>query len=294
MADDERHDDWRFWVLSPVGHPLACNREELRFPGWRPFRTTGTICLSVVGGKLAALCRLPALFGMLCFGFAARNIHADTFTVDTSWSTVLRNFALVVILSRAGLGLNLAALRRLSAAVIRLAFLPNLVEAAVDAAIAVALFGMPWTWGLMLGFIISAVSPAVVVPSLLRLQDEGFGTRKGIPTLVLAAASFDDVLSISGFGICLGLSFSQQQSSSLAWDILRAPTEVIVGIVGGIVIGLLCASVGHKRIMHRGAALSYFVAWPLSPGRKCCSFYRSRCTQRHHLWRCCRPSMGQG
>jgi NhaP-type Na+/H+ or K+/H+ antiporter len=193
-------------------------------------------------GKLATYCYLPPLLGMLAIGFLLRIISdltkSTVFIVAPSWSSGLRSVALVVILTRAGLGLDLHNLVKLSWSVLRLACLPNLAEALTDACIAVVLFGMPWLWAFMLGFILSAVSPAVVVPSLLRLKEGRYGTKKGIPDLVLAAASFDDVLSISGFGICLGLSLSD--GSSLAWDILRAPTELLVGIFGGMLMGWIC------------------------------------------------------
>ena len=126
MADDEALTGAFGYCLLWVILWLATGK-SYAFPGGVLFALQALFAFSVVGGKLAALCRLPALFGMLCFGFAARNIHADTFTLDTSWSTVLRNFAIDDILSRAG-WTQPAALRRLSAAVIRLAFLPDLVE----------------------------------------------------------------------------------------------------------------------------------------------------------------------
>jgi len=199
---------------------------------------------SVVAGWIASHGSLPPLLGMLIIGFALRNIveasGSKALVLDTEWSSALKSVALVVILTRAGLGLKLDALQKLSAALLRLIFIPNLSEAIVDAALAVAFFDMPWTFALALGFIISAVSPAVVVPSLLSLQERRYGTAKGIPTLVLAAASFDDVLSISGFGICVGLAFSSS-SNGLAFDILRAPLEVAAGIVAGILVGYTTA-----------------------------------------------------
>ena len=73
------------------------------------------------------------------------------------------------------------------------------------------LLGFPLIWGFMLGFILAAVSPAVVVPCLLQLQEKGYGVDKGIPTLVIAAASVDDVLAISGFTILLGITFKPSQ-----------------------------------------------------------------------------------
>ena len=82
----------------------------------------------------------------------------------------------------------------------RLAVLPCCTEALAVAALSGPLLGLPWQWGGTLGFVLAAVSPAVVVPGMLSLQERGYGTGKGIPTLVMAAASFDDVIAISGQG----------------------------------------------------------------------------------------------
>eukprot|EP01029_Cantina_marsupialis_P028739 TRINITY_DN777947_c0_g1_i1.p1 TRINITY_DN777947_c0_g1~~TRINITY_DN777947_c0_g1_i1.p1 ORF type:complete len:471 (+),score=153.75 TRINITY_DN777947_c0_g1_i1:278-1690(+) len=176
---------------------------------------------------------------MLAIGFVYKNVSFIDIGEDVieDWSTSLRNIALVIILTRAGLGLDLANLRKLSVTCLRLAAIPNIIEACVDAFLATVLFDMPWKWGLMLGFVISAVSPAVVVPSLLSLQDAGYGVEKGIPTLVLAAASFDDVISISAFGAFLGLAFS---NGSVVEDILRGPMELTMGLCFGFIGAFVC------------------------------------------------------
>ena len=116
---------------------------------------------------------------------------------------------MVVVLIKAGLGLDAAALKRLSFVVVRVAFLPCLVETAVDAVVANLIMGFPWLWAVLLGFLLAAISPAVVVPSLLSLQEKGYAEDKGISTLVIAASSIDDIAAISGFGVVLGIIFSQ-------------------------------------------------------------------------------------
>ena len=126
-------------------------------------------------------------------------------------------------------------------------------------AVAAYLFlGLPLTWGLLLGFIIAAVSPAVVVPSLLDLQLKGYGVGKGIPTMVLAAASFDDVLSITGFGLALSLVFGGEVEASLAVSLLRAPLELLLGLGGGIVAGLICISLRKAFVWLRFSVLLGF------------------------------------
>ena len=94
----------------------------------------------------------------------------------------------------------------------------------------------PAGWACLLGFVVAAVSPAVVVPSLLALRDAGFGTATGIPTLVVAAAALDDVLSLAGFGICLPFAVSSASRKgvlpSTAWAAaVRAPVEIVAGRV---------------------------------------------------------------
>uniref|UniRef100_T1JIN7 Cation/H+ exchanger transmembrane domain-containing protein n=1 Tax=Strigamia maritima TaxID=126957 RepID=T1JIN7_STRMM len=106
----------------------------------------------------------------------------------------------------------------------------------------------PWLWGLMLGFVLAAVSPAVVVPCLLALSDRNYGTRKGIPTLVIAAASIDDVLAIGGFGVVLAITFS---TGNLTMTVLQGPIEVLIGIVYGSVIGLLLWFLPNKSNSHK-------------------------------------------
>ncbi|KAH9495832.1 Sodium/hydrogen exchanger 9B2 [Bulinus truncatus] len=88
----------------------------------------------------------------------------------------------------------------------------------------------------MLGFVMAVVSPAVVVPSMLSLSERGYGLNKGIPTLIIAACSLDSVLAVTGFGVLLGVSFTQ---GGLAWGIIKGPLEAVVGVVYGIVSGVI-------------------------------------------------------
>ncbi|KAI8793850.1 mitochondrial sodium/hydrogen exchanger 9B2, partial [Biomphalaria glabrata] len=144
--------------------------------------------------------------------------------------------ALTVILTRAGLGLDPKALRRLSFVVLRLAFLPCLTETIIDGIASHLILGFPWQWAFMLGFVIAAVSPAVVVPSLISIGERRFGIDKGIPTLVIAAASLDDILAITGFGVLLGITFS---TGDIAWTLSKGPLEVVLGTVYGIIGGII-------------------------------------------------------
>lgn len=94
--------------------------------------------------------------------------------------------------------LDIGTLRRTGGAAVRLTVCPGIVEAVVVGALAVAIFKMPIALGLTLGFILAAVSPAVVVSGMFDLQKRGWGVRKGIPSIIVAASSFDDVVAITG------------------------------------------------------------------------------------------------
>uniref|UniRef100_A0A8C5D3I8 Cation/H+ exchanger transmembrane domain-containing protein n=1 Tax=Gouania willdenowi TaxID=441366 RepID=A0A8C5D3I8_GOUWI len=218
--------------------------EDECLPGGNLFGITILFLCALIGGKMVALIRLPKLppfpplLGMLLMGFTLRNIPVvtDGVYIDHRWSASLRNIALAVILARAGLGLDPMALKKLKSVCLRVACGPCIVEASTAALISHFLLGLPWVWGFILGFVLGAVSPAVVVPSMLRLQKDGFGTEQGIPTLLMAAGSFDDILAITGFTTCLGMAFA---TGSTWYNLLRGVLEVAGGMVAGIVLGFL-------------------------------------------------------
>jgi len=217
-----------------------------------------TISLAVIAGKVLATCTgAPDLLGSLLAGLVLRNIPSPVDVgawIDPQLASLLRACALVLILSRAGLGLDMDTLSRLGAAAVRLSTLPNACEAVIAACMLQAVWGFGWAWSFAGGFLLSAVSPAVVVPSVLRLQDEGLGTDEGVPTLVLAAASVDDVLSISGFGIALGIAMTNAGLSSspdghtsggAAESAWRAPAELLSGLAFGVVGGIAFSVIWH-------------------------------------------------
>jgi len=200
------------------------------------------VALSLVGGWIVSLVKMPPLLGMLLIGILLRNIpHVSTVVtdgLDPAWSSVLRKIALAVILLRAGLGLNPAALKKMPLVIFNLSFTPCVAETAIITVLSVLCLGVPWLWAAMIGFCLSAVSPAVVVPCLLALQGNGFGVDQGVPTLVMASASCNDVIAISAFTIILGITFNP--SADVTWTSLQGPLEVLIGLSFGVIWGLLC------------------------------------------------------
>ncbi|XP_045577330.1 sodium/hydrogen exchanger 9B2-like [Salmo salar] len=216
--------------------------EKECYPGGNLFGIIILFLCAVCGGKLIGLIQLPTLppfpplLGMLLAGLVLRNVPyvTEAVHIEQNWSAALRNIALAIILTRAGLGLDPSALRRLKAVCVRLAVGPCTVEASTVAVMSHFLMGLPWVWGFILGFVLSAVSPAVVVPSMLLLQKDGYGVKKGIPTLLMAAGSFDDILAITGFTTCLGVAFA---SGSSWYNLGRGVLEVGGGTIIGIILG---------------------------------------------------------
>ncbi|CAL1526359.1 unnamed protein product [Lymnaea stagnalis] len=236
-------------ITASIWATLVSVTGDTALPGGNLFALLVLFVACWCGGYLVRLIRLPPLLGMLVVGGMLGNVpYIDVAkNMDRAYIFSLRQIALTIILTRAGLGLDPKALRRLSFVVVRLAFLPCLTETIVDGIAGHLILGIPWQWGFMLGFVISAVSPAVIVPSLLGLGERGYGLEKGIPTLVIAAASIDDVLAITGFGVLLGITFS---IGDIVWTLFKGPLEVIVGTTYGIVGGIILWYIPQKTSKH--------------------------------------------
>ncbi|CAD7085885.1 unnamed protein product [Hermetia illucens] len=206
-------------------------------PGGQLF---GLVVLTVVahfGGWIVSLTTLPRLIGMLFVGILFQNVGWVDLGGDFSEVTAqLRKFALAIILIRAGLEMEAEAFRKVYKTILKLGIVPWIVEAAVITVLSHFLLGLPVIWGSMLGAIIAAVSPAVVVPCLFRLRTKGYGVAKGIPTLIVAVTGIDDAMSVALFGIISSIVFS---ADNLAYQISQAPVCIIGGLAFGVVWGYL-------------------------------------------------------
>lgn len=148
----------------------------------------------------------------------------------------LRKFALTIILTRAGLEMEPEAFKKVYKTILKLGVIPWAVECCVIAVMSHFLLDLPWNWAFLLGSIIAAVSPAVVVPCLFRLRTKGYGVAKGIPTLIIAVAGIDDALSVALFGIISSVMFSDK---GLGYQISQAPVCILGGLGFGIIWGYM-------------------------------------------------------
>ncbi|XP_029160095.1 sodium/hydrogen exchanger 9B2 isoform X1 [Nylanderia fulva] len=223
-------------VYSVIGNDAA--------PGGQLFGLAALCIAAHFGGWLISLTTLPALIGMLITGLILQNV--GLVKIEGQYSVVvanLRKIALVIILTRAGLDLDPTALRKLRVTVPKMGLIPWLVEATVVAVLTRFLLNLPWVWGFLLGSIIAAVSPAVVVPCLFRLRAKGYGVAKGIPTLIIAVSGIDDAASVAVFGIVKSIMFSHD---ALWYQILQGPIAIIGGLGFGIMWGWLAKYVPEK------------------------------------------------
>ncbi|GAB6018823.1 Sodium/hydrogen exchanger 9B2 [Chamberlinius hualienensis] len=207
-------------------------------PGGSLFALFFLSVFSWIGGELISVLHLPPLLGMLAVGFALRNLPTVNIAEDLNpqMSSSLRNIALAVILCRAGLSLDPQKLRKLRLTFVGLSLVPCLLEACATAVAATFILNFPWLWSFILGFVVAGVSPAVVVPSMIVCQDKRLGTNKGIPTLLIASGSLDNVTAIAAFGIVLSITFS---TKPLYMTIIQGPLEVVIGIVFGALVGTI-------------------------------------------------------
>ena len=196
------------------------------------------ILLGLLTNKLFKKMGLPGLLGMLILGvviglYGLDLLHQDMVKVSAD----LRRIALIIILLRAGLGIDKSALKKNSVVAIKMSSIPAIIEGFFIAFAAVRFLSFSFIQGGMLGFIIAAVSPAVVVPSMLKLIENGMGSKKGIPTLILAGASLDDVFAITIFSAFLGIYSGADMN--LGIQLLNIPISIALGIMVGAIIGFI-------------------------------------------------------
>ena len=203
------------------------------------------ILFALLFGRFFDRLKLPALLGMLLIGILLGPYGFDLISQDIlNISSDLRMIALIVILIRAGLGIEKETLKKVGVPAIRLSFIPGLMEGAAVIIAAVYLLNFEFIEAGILAFIIAAVSPAVVVPQMLSLIEQGKGAAKGVPTLVLTGASVDDVVAITIFSAFLSIYGGQQ--INIYRQILNVPLAIFLGIILGTVIALFLIYIFKK------------------------------------------------
>ena len=216
---------------------------------------TSLALIFLIGMAMAALSEklgLPRIIGMLFAGILlGPYVFGWLDPTILSVSAELRRMALVIILLKAGLSLNLADLKRVGRPALLMAFVPATFELIAVVLFAPALLGITRSEAAVLGAVLSAVSPAVVVPRMVHLIETRWGTEKSIPQMILAGASLDDVFVVVLFSTFVGM---EQGGAASAFDLLQVPVAIVFGIALGLLVGFLLARFFEARAA-RGHAM---------------------------------------
>ena len=192
----------------------------------------------IVGMLLGWICqkvKLPSLLGMLVTGMLLGPYVLNLLDKNIlQISPDLRKIALIIILTRAGLGLDLSGLKKIGRPAVMMCFVPASFELIGIILLAPKIMGLTVLEAAILGAVLAAVSPAVVVPRMVKLMEEGYGVKKGIPQLILAGASVDDVYVIVLFSTFTGMM--QGQGASLI-RFVNIPVSIFLGIMVGLLLG---------------------------------------------------------
>lgn len=202
------------------------------------------MCLGFICKKL----HLPSLIGMLITGIVLGPFVLDL--IDPSIlniSSELRKIALIIILTRAGLGLDISGLKKIGRPAILMCFLPATCELLGILTFGPKLLGLSLLEAAITGAVLAAVSPAVVVPRMVKLMDEGYGVKEGVPQLILAGASVDDVYVIVLFTTFVNM---MQGEGVSVISFVNIPISILLGIAIGLLIGLLM-SIYFKNVHMR-------------------------------------------
>ncbi len=194
------------------------------------------LCGMVLGSLFNKL-RLPSLVGMIVTGvmlgpYALNLLDASILMISPD----LRQLALIIILTRAGLSLDLDDLKKVGRPALLMCFVPACFEIAGIVLLAPPLLGVTYKEAAVMGAVVAAVSPAVIVPRMLRLMEKGYGTARSIPQLILAGASVDDIFVIVLFASFVQLE--QGQAVSVG-QLASIPISIVLGLAGGLVCGFV-------------------------------------------------------
>lgn len=197
------------------------------------------LILGMFMGWICQKIKLPSLLGMLITGIVlgpyVLNLLDDSIL---GISAELRKIALIIILTRAGLGLDLSGLKKIGRPAVLMCFVPASFELIGMILLAPKLMGLTVLEAAIMGAVLAAVSPAVIVPRMVKLMDEGYGVNEEIPQLILAGASVDDVYAIVLFSTFVGM---MQGEGAFILKFVNIPISIFLGIAIGLLIGVLLA-----------------------------------------------------
>lgn len=213
---------------------------------------TSLAYIFLVGLSMAAICqklKLPRIIGMLITGIVLGPYVLDLLDPSIlSISAELRQMALIIILLKAGLSLNLSDLKKVGRPAIMMSFVPASFEILAFFIFAPYLLGVTRIEAAVMGAVLGAVSPAVVVPRMVQLIESKYGTEKSIPQMIMAGASCDDIYVIVLFSTFVSMA---QGGKAQIMDFINIPVSIILGILLGAIAGFLLSSFFETAYAHK-------------------------------------------
>jgi len=201
----------------------------------------------IIGLILSFLCKkikLPGLVGMIATGILLGPYVLNVIDGKVlSISSEIRRVALIIILMRAGLSLDVKGLKKVGRSAVLMCFVPAAFEMMGYVIFAPMFFDISYIDAAIMGTVLAAVSPAVIVPRMIKLTEEGYGTKKQIPQMILAGASVDDVFVIVMFTAFTGIA---QGESVNVFQFVKIPVSIVFGGIAGILLGILFGFVFRK------------------------------------------------
>ncbi len=210
-------------------------------------------------GWICKKCKLPSLIGMLATGILLGPYVLDL--IDSSIlsiSSEIRKIALIIILTRAGLSLDLTEIKKIGRPAVMMCFVPASFELIGMILLAPKLLGLSILEAAVMGAVLAAVSPAVVVPRMVKLMDEGYGTKEGIPQLILAGASVDDVYVIVLFTTFISMI---QGNGVSVLRFVNIPVSIVLGILIGLISGWVLSKYFTKVHIRDTIKILIILSW---------------------------------
>lgn len=216
----------------------------------------------MVGMTFGWICKkikLPSLLGMLATGILLGPYVLDLIDASIlSISSEIRKIALIIILTRAGLSLDLSGLKKIGRPAVMMCFVPASFELIGMLLLAPKLLGLSMLEAAIMGAVLAAVSPAVVVPRMVKLMEEGYGTKKGIPQLILAGASVDDVYVIVLFTTFISMI---QGNGVSVIRFVNIPISIVFGILIGFISGWMLSNYFEKVHIRDTIKILIILSW---------------------------------
>lgn len=238
---------------------------QLMVPGGKLWSLLLVWVTAYNAGELVDLMRVPKSVGMLAAGLILVNLPAAPDShlplalahLSSQWGKDIRAAALALVLLRAGLGIDLAAVRRNGLAFYAMAVLPSAIESVVGAGIATSLFGMPYVMALGMAFVISAASPSIITTSCLLVKERGYS--HSAPNFLMLTTVFDDAICIIGAN-CLLFSYIPTNVGNRGYNVAHGPLNAILGVTGGCIAAFLLSATALWNTPSRRACALFLLA----------------------------------